>query len=70
MRKMTHAKEDLAVTLVMTFLLLVVLAAPARGQQEATEEELAKQTQKPVADLISVPLQNNFNFGAGFQHNK
>jgi hypothetical protein len=23
-----------------------------------------------VADLISVPLQNNFNFGAGFNHNK
>jgi hypothetical protein len=27
--------------------------------------ELAKKTQNPVADLISVPLQSNFNFGAG-----
>lgn len=29
------------------------------------ESELAKKTQNPVADLISVPLQSNFNFGAG-----
>jgi len=54
----------------MTFLLLVLLAAPARGRQEATEEELAKQTQNPIADLISVPLQSNFNFGAGFTTTK
>ena len=38
--------------------------------QEPSAEELAKKTQNPVADLISVPLQNNFNFGAGFNHNK
>ena len=43
---------------------------PAAGQQEPSAEELAKKTQNPVADLISVPLQNNFNFGAGFHHNK
>jgi hypothetical protein len=35
------------------------------SKQEASEEELVKQTQNPVADLISVPLQNNFNFGTG-----
>ena len=29
------------------------------------ETELAKQTQNPVSDLISVPFQNNFNFGVG-----
>src|SRR5262249_47799949 len=32
---------------------------------EESETELAKKTQNPVADLISVPFQNNFNFGAG-----
>jgi hypothetical protein len=32
---------------------------------EDSDTELAKKTQNPVADLISVPLQNNFNFGAG-----
>jgi hypothetical protein len=32
-------------------------------------EELAKATQNPVADLISVPIQNNINFGVGHQDN-
>jgi hypothetical protein len=36
--------------------------APSR---EESETELAKKTQNPVADLISVPFQNNFNFGTG-----
>ena len=36
------------------------------GQESASStEELAKKTQNPVADLISVPFQNNFNFNAG-----
>ena len=44
--------------------------ADAKGgtaeQSEITStEQLAKQTQNPVADLISVPFQNNFNFGVG-----
>lgn len=38
-------------------------ASPARADDEATE--LAKKTQNPVADLISVPLQSNFNFDTG-----
>lgn len=42
---------------------LVVTTTPLYAQQSDTE--LAKKTQNPVADLISVPLQNNFNFGAG-----
>jgi hypothetical protein len=29
------------------------------------DQALAKKTQNPVADLISVPFQNNFNFGVG-----
>jgi hypothetical protein len=29
------------------------------------ESELAKKTQNPVSDLISVPFQNNFNFNVG-----
>jgi len=39
------------------------------GEQEDKETELVKQTQNPVADLISVPFQNNFNFEAGPKHN-
>jgi phospholipid-binding lipoprotein MlaA len=36
--------------------------APVRAQDES---ELATTTQNPVADPISVPLQNNINFGVG-----
>jgi hypothetical protein len=32
---------------------------------EESQEVLAKQAQNPVAKLISVPFQNNFNFGVG-----
>lgn len=37
--------------------------APAAASEG--EEALAKKTQNPVADLISVPFQNNFNFDVG-----
>lgn len=43
-------------------LLIGLLAAPGLAQDEA---DLAKQTQNPVSDLISVPFQNNTNFGIG-----
>ena len=33
--------------------------------QETSETELAKQTQNPVSDLISLPFQNNMNFDTG-----
>jgi hypothetical protein len=43
-------------------------AATTTGQTAATEpsaEDLQKATQNPVASLISVPIQNNSNFGIG-----
>jgi hypothetical protein len=48
----------------------MALATQAVGQQQPSkqgesDEELVKKTQNPVADLISVPLQNNWNFGTG-----
>jgi hypothetical protein len=42
--------------------MLLVAPAAARAQ---TADELAKQTQNPVAGLISVPLQGNWDFGLG-----
>ena len=55
---------------ITTIFLLALLTTSAPGQQEPSAEELAKKTQNPVADLVSVPLQSNFNFGAGAHHNK
>ena len=40
-------------------------AEPASDSGSKSAEELAKETQNPIANLISVPFQNNFNFGIG-----
>jgi len=50
----------------------ILLTQPAIGQEdnpgrskELSTAEIAKQLQNPVAALISVPFQNNFDWGAG-----
>ena len=60
-------KTVLAIFLV---LLSIVTAAQAVAQSQRVAdntEALQKASQNPVADLISIPLQNNFNFGVGPQ---
>jgi hypothetical protein len=52
---------------IMAFVAVGLAALPAAATEESATE-LAKKTQNPVADLISVPFQNNFNFGAGPDH--
>ena len=42
-----------------------VLAQEKAGDQRAAQVELAKKLQNPVANLISLPIQNNFDFGIG-----
>jgi hypothetical protein len=44
--------------------LATLLVLPARATAQ-TADELAKQTQNPVASLISVPLQGNWDFSLG-----
>jgi hypothetical protein len=51
--------------LVMLCLAAMLISAPLWAQKSQDATELAKKTQNPVADLISVPLQNDFNFSAG-----
>jgi hypothetical protein len=53
------------VAILLTFALFSANAAESGNEQESKTEELAKETQNPVANLISVPFQNNFNFGIG-----
>jgi hypothetical protein len=40
----------------------------AAGDEKANTAELAKKLQNPVANLISVPIQNNWDFGIGPEH--
>ncbi len=40
-------------------------APPSPASQTESNEDLAKKTQNPLSDLISLPLQNNTNFGLG-----
>src|SRR5689334_24887039 len=47
-------------------LALALAAGHARaGEAGGDTEALAKQAQNPIADLISVPFQNNIDFGVG-----
>lgn len=50
-----------------SLLLVSVALAEESGDKPAEKSvtDLAKETQNPVANLISVPFQNNFNFNAG-----
>jgi hypothetical protein len=46
-------------------LLLATSAFAQEADQADASAELAKKLQNPIASLISVPFQNNFEFGAG-----
>lgn len=58
----TQRTVFLLTTLVMGF-----LAFPTLSKSE-DNSELAKEAQNPVADLISIPFQNNMNFGLEPNH--
>jgi len=54
--------KRISILMPMVALLLIYSSTMAAEQSNS---DLAKKTQNPVADLISVPFQNNTNFGIG-----
>ncbi len=44
-------------------------AGDRKAEWEKEESDLARKTQNPISDLISVPIQTNINFGYGPQDN-
>jgi hypothetical protein len=62
----TSTYAALAALVLSTFRLGAQEATPAPAGGEATEaQEMAKKLSNPIASLISVPLQLNFDFGQG-----
>ncbi|HOC46707.1 MAG TPA: hypothetical protein PKM26_08905 [Syntrophorhabdaceae bacterium] len=55
--------------LILTLFSATAYAADPGLEFVAKETELAKKTQNPVADLISIPFQYNINFGYGPRNN-
>jgi len=49
----------------IALLILLVFMTASVYAQEKGDSDLAKQAQNPIANLISLPLQNNTNFGIG-----
>mgnify|MGYP001812248515 CR=1 FL=1 len=52
-------------TICIALLMLTVFAAAPGYTQDKNNADLAKQAQNPIANLISLPLQNNTNLGVG-----
>jgi hypothetical protein len=67
MRKLRSASTGTLTLVIPLVAALLGGALAAAPPAEDSETALAKKTQNPVADLISisVPFQNNFNFGTG-----
>ena len=52
-------------TISIAFFVFLVFSASIGYGQEKNHTDLAKAAQNPIANLISLPLQNNTNFGIG-----
>ena len=66
--KTTHKQNLLAAALVGTLAFppaALFAQEAASDDKAAAEAELAKKLQNPIANLISVPIQNNWDFGIG-----
>src|SRR5438093_10065511 len=58
-------KAKLLITLALTSALVPLTSRGEEADDKAAAAELAKKLQNPVASLIQVPIQNNWDFGIG-----
>ncbi len=58
-------KQKLLITLAITSTLVPLTLRAEEADEKAQAAELAKKLQNPVASLIQVPIQNNWDFGIG-----
>ena len=64
--RMTGPQNQCSTVLVSSLaVLLVLLLSATRLRAQQSDTELAKKLQNPIASLISVPIQNNWDFGIG-----
>ena len=49
------------ISVIVTFLVLTISVTAMAGETE----DLAKESQNPIANIISLPFENNFDFGVG-----
>src|SRR5208283_251275 len=62
---MTQMKTIKTLLLIVVMLIALVLITAPAWAEEQSEEELAKAAQNPIANMISLPFQNNTNFNVG-----
>ena len=60
-----EARCGLRVAAIISFLAMALLTAAPSSAQQKGAAELAKAAQNPIADMISLPFQNNTNFDVG-----
>jgi hypothetical protein len=65
-------KQMLLISILSMFLSISTLVQPAQaedtsGTQKGGDAELAQELSNPIADLITVPIQMNFDRGIGPQ---
>jgi len=65
MKTTTITRTSVTLTLAALTLATPLLAQDAATNDKAAAAELAKKLANPVASLISVPIQNNWDFGIG-----
>jgi len=64
-KRMRRVKATKTLLITVAMLVALVLIAASAWAAEQSSEELAKAAQNPIANMISVPFQNDTNFNVG-----